>query len=278
MLDRGIAYLRGTLNAPDELDELAAEPAGVHAVRAGRGGSAGAEPGGRAVRAARAAGQLRQGYLALALGLIDDEAAPERIKTLLADLSGKAITSATSAHWEEGQPDFWNMNTDTRTTAIVLDALAKLDPENALGPNAVRWLMTARKANRWETTQENAWAIIGLTDWMAATGELEGNYDWQVRLNGQTTRPGNGDTADRPGRDPAPGGHQATAARPDERAGHQRTAAAGQTGEGQIYYTAHLRTYQPVPEIAAAEPRAQPSAASTGWPTACRRRRPRCRR
>ena len=57
--------------------------------------------------------------------------------------------------------------------------------------------MSARNADRWETTQENAWAIIGLTDWMAATGELEGNYDWQVTLNGQplgegTVTPDNG--------------------------------------------------------------------------------------
>ena len=66
---------------------------------------------------------------------------------------------------------------------------ATLDPEGAgaaLGPNAVRWLMSVRKADRWDTTQENAWAIIALTDWMAVTGELEGDYDWQVQLNGTT--------------------------------------------------------------------------------------------
>ena len=122
-------------------------------------------------------------YLALALGLINDAASQTRIKTLLADITGKAITSATSTHWEEAWVDYWNMNTDTRTTSIVLDALAKLDPKNSLAPNAVRWLMGARKADRWETTQENAWAIMALTDWMAATGELEGDYDWQVLLN-----------------------------------------------------------------------------------------------
>ena len=77
------------------------------------------------------------------------------------------------------------MNTDTRTTAIVLDTLAKLDPKNSLGPNTVRWLMNARKADRWDTTQENAWSIMALTDWMAATGELQGDYDWDVTLNGQ---------------------------------------------------------------------------------------------
>ena len=94
------------------------------------------------------------------------------------------MISATAAHWEEGWTDYWNMNTDTRTTSIVLDALARLDPKNSLAPNTVRWLMSARKADRWETTQENAWAIMALTDWMVATGELEGDYAWQVLLNG----------------------------------------------------------------------------------------------
>ncbi len=46
--------------------------------------------------------------------------------------------------------------------------------------------MSARKAESWETTQENAWAIMALTDWMAATGELEGDYNWQVKLNGES--------------------------------------------------------------------------------------------
>ena len=62
------------------------------------------------------------------------------------------------------------MNTDTRSTAIVLAALTRLRPDNELLPNAVRWLMEARQAGRWSNTQENAWSIIALTDWLAASG------------------------------------------------------------------------------------------------------------
>ncbi len=56
----------------------------------------------------------------------------------------------------------------------------RLDPENNLIPNVVRWLMVARKAQAWETTQETAWALIGLTDWMVASGELKGNYAYDL--------------------------------------------------------------------------------------------------
>jgi uncharacterized protein YfaS (alpha-2-macroglobulin family) len=43
-----------------------------------------------------------------------------------------------------------------------------------------------RTAGRWATTQENAWSIIALTDWLVASGELEGDYTWQVEVSGQS--------------------------------------------------------------------------------------------
>jgi len=191
-------------------------------------------------------------YLALTLKLIDDQAAPARIETLLVDLAGQAITSATSTHWEEGAPDYWNMNTDTRTTAIVIDALATLDPKGAgasLGPNAVRWLMSVRNANRWDTTQENAWAIIALTDWMATTGELKGDYDWQVQLNGEAL--GQGTVTPQNVEQVASLRASVKQLLLGQTNGLvlQRTATGAQTGAGQMYYTAHLTTYAPVPEI-----------------------------
>jgi uncharacterized protein YfaS (alpha-2-macroglobulin family) len=77
------------------------------------------------------------------------------------------------------------MSSDVRTTAIVLDALVQITPDQPLLPNVVRWLMTIRENGRWQTTQENAWSIIALTDWMAHTGELAADYDWRVTLNDQ---------------------------------------------------------------------------------------------
>ena len=117
-----------------------------------------------------------------------------RFKTLLSDLNNAAILSATGAHWEEDQYDWWSMNTDTRTTAIVLDALIKLDPQNQIAPNVVRWLMVARKDGIWETTQESAWALMALTDWMAYTKELQADYDYGLWLNErEQTSGGDGD-------------------------------------------------------------------------------------
>ena len=45
--------------------------------------------------------------------------------------------------------------------------------------------MNIRQNGHWETTQESAWAILALTDYMQASGELDANFDYQVALNGE---------------------------------------------------------------------------------------------
>ena len=64
-------------------------------------------------------------YLAQTLYFIDPEDA--RLKNLVGSLVDSASLSASGAHWEEGAVDYWNWNSDTRTTAIVLDALIRID-------------------------------------------------------------------------------------------------------------------------------------------------------
>ena len=181
-------------------------------------------------------------FLAMTLGLIDS--GDGRIKTLLSDIQNNAILSATGAHWEEADYDRWAMNTDTRSTAVILDALVHLDPDNALIPQVVRWLMVARRDGIWETTQETAWALIALSDWMVVTGELEGEYAYGVWLNGDTLAEGT-----------------VTPSTVDESvhlrvgvaelladAGNQLTVGRG-PGEGRLYYTVHLKVYLPVEEV-----------------------------
>ncbi len=181
-------------------------------------------------------------YLAQALWL--QNANDDRLPTLLSDLNNAAILSATGAHWEENNYDWWAMNTDTRSTAIILDTLTKLDPDNALNPNVVRWLMVARKNGIWESTQETAWALIGLTDWMLETGELDANYDFTAYLN--DTEIAN-DTATR---DTVQDSVKVSVPVIDLLADALNTLTIARTdGTGRLYYTAHLEVYQPVENL-----------------------------
>jgi len=192
-------------------------------------------------------------YLAMAMYKIDSKA--KEVDTLIDDLTSEAIVSATGAHWEEKQVDYYAMNTDTRSTAIVIAALSTIQPDHALLPGAVRWLMNIREhGGHWETTQETAWSIIGLTDWMIATKELEGNYAWQISLNGKSIGQGKvgADNID-----------QTTQLRVEvskllenvgslNRFSIQRNPLEGTAASaGRLYYAAYLTYYKPVEEVKA---------------------------
>ncbi|MDQ3248299.1 MAG: alpha-2-macroglobulin, partial [Chloroflexota bacterium] len=179
-------------------------------------------------------------YLAMALNRIAkaNDTTDERVDTLLDNLFANAQLSATGASWHEKGIDYQTMNTDTRTTSIVLAAFVRLEPAQPLLPNVVRWLMSARQAGRWASTQENAWAIIALTDWMAATGELEADYDWSVTLNRVELGSGSVDADNLTER-------IELRAEVAELLRNEANALrfARSNDSGQLYYTTHLRYY-----------------------------------
>jgi hypothetical protein len=184
-------------------------------------------------------------YLALALGLKDP--ADPRVATLLEDLRADAEITAGGAHWESEASEYWI--TWTRATSIVADTLARLAPDDPLLPQAVRWLMVARKTDHWETTQETAWAVIALTDYMVATGELKANYTWGAALN---TEPlGEGQITPENLREPVE--YTVPVSELLRQWANALEISRGE-GDGTLYYTAHLSIYRPV-ELLGAESR-----------------------
>ncbi len=183
-----------------------------------------------------------QALLAMTSNLIDPM--DGRARTLISDLANSVALSATGAHWDEDFNDTFNWNTNTRSTALALDAFMQIDPENGLLPNVVRWLVSARSGDAWETTQETAWSVMALTDWMAFTGELNPDYTFSAAVNGDTLAEGvaSPDTV-----------KETTALRvavADLLAGEaNRLLIERSDGPGNLYYTARLNVYLPVPEI-----------------------------
>jgi uncharacterized protein YfaS (alpha-2-macroglobulin family) len=174
------------------------------------------------------------------------DGADPRIQTLLSDIANQGITSATGTHWEEGTHDYYNWNTDTRTTAIVLSTLSLLDSTNPLNANAVRWLMSHRTNGYWSGTQETAWSLMALTNWMEASGELGANYQYAIAFNGERLGGGAVD--------------ESTLRRvhllqvdivdilKDQA---NRLAIARDDGPGNLYYTTHMELSLPVDQVAA---------------------------
>lgn len=159
------------------------------------------------------------------------------VAQLVSDLQTAAILSATGGHWEEDEMDWWNWSSDTRSTAIALAALTRIQPDLDILPNVVRWLMVARQGDHWVTTQETAWAVMALTDWMVSTGELRGSYDYALTVNGAPLTEGTvtPDTV----RDGEVLEVQVRDLLLDE---INRVTVIRSEGDGVLYYTAHLKT------------------------------------
>ncbi len=253
VVNNAVEYLRASLIAPKDVD--VAWKANRQAFILYALAEAGAGDLGRNIALFNTRQKLDifgRAYLAMAIHLLDDQA--RQIDTLLDDITSGAIVSATGAHWEEARVDYFAMNTDTRSTAIVIAALSRIQPDNPILPNAVRWLMSIREnGGHWETTQETAWAIIGLTDWMVATGELEGNYAWYVSLNGEGLGEG---TVDQDNID------ETTRLRVEvgdlladavNRLAVERDPVGGDVSgsPGRLYYAAYLTYFKPVEEVKA---------------------------
>jgi hypothetical protein len=183
-------------------------------------------------------------YLAQALAMTDP--ADTRLNTMISDLVGSAALSATGAHWSEGSSDYWNWNTDTRSTAIILDALIRLDPKNPLLENVVRWLMINRTDGRWQSTQETAWSLMALTDWMIASGELQASYLYEAGLNGASL--GSGTVSQDNLRQSQELTVDIASLLVDQ---VNRLTIARTDGPGNLYYTAHLTVDLPVEQVKA---------------------------
>jgi alpha-2-macroglobulin len=180
-------------------------------------------------------------YLAQAIARLDRN--DPRIGGLMAELSSKAVTSATGSHWEEkgDAAAAWSMSTVVRTTAGVLDALIRVRPDDPLVQSSVRWLMAARKDRTWESTHDTSLSLLALTDYLATSGDLSGpGFSWQAAVNGQTRA--SGAVADVKSRTAS---MLVSVPRAELGAGDASVALGRSAGAGRLYYSLQLQTYTP---------------------------------
>jgi uncharacterized protein YfaS (alpha-2-macroglobulin family) len=135
-----------------------------------------------------------QATLAIALDVAGDEAigpgsAQAMVGAMLDNLREAAVQDGVTVYWEEESEQIGYsrrvMGSTVRTTAMVTDALVRLDPESSLLPGAVRWLMERRQGRGWGDTQKTSYAILALTDHLVVSRELAAGTAFQVYLNGE---------------------------------------------------------------------------------------------
>jgi alpha-2-macroglobulin len=181
------------------------------------------------------------------LGLLGAGAATDDplVRTLMADLNASMLPSATGNHWED-PPVYGSIETNTSTTALVLQALVAADPRHPLIEETARWLVNARTAQRWQTVVERAHAIAGLGRYAELTGERQGDYEYRVTMDDGPLMSGRFQ--------PAAGENfdSATVALRDLAVGQvHRLLLSRQTTTGRLYYALNLRYVTPAGEVEA---------------------------
>ncbi len=244
MIQQGTGYLMATLPALDMLaepwqyDRLALRyfvltEAGIN-VQAGMEGLADRNT------------QLSPGYQAL-LALALDSASPgnQRTQTLLSNLGGTAIRTATGVHWENSLENRSWINSDTTTTAMVIYAMAQVDNAPDILPDAVRYLVSTKTSQGdWWSLYETSWSILALNEILKSTDELSSTYDFSAAVNGRELISGS-----------AAGSAQleaVSASLPIENlySGDPNALVVQRSaGSGSLYYKAHLLIYRPAEEV-----------------------------
>lgn len=127
-----------------------------------------------------------QAGLALALHKLGDTASARQVLDVLAE---SATNRNGMVYWaqpgEDGHYYDKTMASTTRSTALVLDAFIKIQPEHAFIPGIVQWLMSQRRPDGWGSTNETSFTILALTDYLVAMQGEAAEAGYTVELNGQ---------------------------------------------------------------------------------------------
>jgi len=106
-------------------------------------------------------------------------------------LESKAQQQGDLASW----PSRYNPGLDleyddgAQSTAFAMRFLSHADAQSPLLPKAAEWLMLNRDNGYWwDSTEQTAMVIFGLTDYLAGSQELNADFDSSVRVNGATLR------------------------------------------------------------------------------------------
>jgi uncharacterized protein YfaS (alpha-2-macroglobulin family) len=89
-----------------------------------------------------------------------------------------------TAHWgEDGL--FWRWsNGGVEATAFGLRALLAIDPKNKLIEPVTNWLIKNRRGAHWSNTRDTAISLLALNDYLKASGELQSDIEYEVKVNG----------------------------------------------------------------------------------------------
>jgi uncharacterized protein YfaS (alpha-2-macroglobulin family) len=126
------------------------------------------------------------------------------------------------------------LDSQPRSTAIVLRALVALDPKHALAPRLARGLLGERRNGQWASTHEAAWSLLALDDYRRLFERKAPDFDARVWAGGELA-------LDAPFRGRGVRQQEATVPAARLLAHGEPTIAFQVEGSGTLFYEARLR-------------------------------------
>jgi len=108
-----------------------------------------------------------------------------KIDVLKNEILNAQRATAREVQFEEDSYDYRSFDSDTRTTAIVLQMLSRVDPDNPVVGKIVRYLMGARSDGHWRTTQDTSITLLALIEYLRGSNELNPSFTGTVNINGK---------------------------------------------------------------------------------------------
>jgi uncharacterized protein YfaS (alpha-2-macroglobulin family) len=124
------------------------------------------------------------------LGLSLEHVADKRVPAAAQLLESRAKQTDEVAYWPSNYNPLLEFDADNsaESTAFALRFLIHADPQSPLLSKSAEWLMLNRSGGYWWTsTEQTAMVIYGLTDYLAASQELNADFDIDVTVNGVKT-------------------------------------------------------------------------------------------
>jgi uncharacterized protein YfaS (alpha-2-macroglobulin family) len=129
---------------------------------------------------------VAQAELLRALAITQKE--PEVRRDLLRALESVVRLDGAAARAVIAHPSADILDSDARTTAMILRAIVAADPAHPLAPRLVRGLLEGRRGGRFRSTHEAAWALLALDAFRRARPEASGDLDARVFLGDALVR------------------------------------------------------------------------------------------
>ncbi len=104
--------------------------------------------------------------------------------TLIQEFLNKAEITSADAHFEESDPAglTWTYSSNSRTTAIILQALLESGQSSPVLTGAAKWLVRKRSAPGWSSPQENFFVFYALNEYYRRVEKGSPDFRAQVRL------------------------------------------------------------------------------------------------